>query len=60
MYQLVINPGNRQPLGHRPVDWKYQFGHIGDYTKHTGLQSGARLVASYIKMIQMLDNDRGI
>ena len=60
MYQLVINPGNREPLGHRPVDWKYQFGHIGDYSKHTDLRSGARLIASYIKMIQMLDNDRGI
>ena len=60
MYQLVINPGNREPLGHRPVDWKYQFGHIGDYSKHTNLESGNRLIASYIKMIQMLDNDRGI
>ena len=60
MYQLVLNPGNREPLGHRPVDWKYQFGHIGDYTKHTNLESGVRLVASYIKMIQMLDNEKGI
>lgn len=60
MYQLVINPGNRDPREHRPVDWKYQFGHIGDFSKHTGLQSGNRLVATYIKMIQMLDNDDGI
>ena len=60
MYQLVINAGNRDPLGHRPVDWKYQFGHLGDYSKHTGLPSGSRLIASYIKMNQMLDNDNGI
>lgn len=60
MYQVVINAGNRNPQGHRPVDWKYQIGHLGDYTKHTGLPSGARLVATYIKMLQMLDNDNGI
>ncbi|CAN0497588.1 unnamed protein product, partial [Laminaria digitata] len=60
MYQLVINAGNRNPQGHRPMDWKYQFGHLGDYSKQTGLPSGARLVASYIKMNQMLDNDNGI
>lgn len=58
--QLIINPGNRDPLGHRPVDWKYQFGHIGDYAKQTGLPAGSRLVATYIKMIQMLDNDNPI
>ena len=60
MYQVVINAGNRNPQGHRPVDWKYQFGHLGDYSKQTGLPSGARLIATYIKMIQMLDNDNGI
>ena len=60
MYQIVLNPGNRDPLVHRPVDWKYQFGHIGDFRKETGLPAGARLIASYIKMIQMLDNDDGI
>ena len=60
MYQVIINPGNRDPLVHKPVDWKYQFGHIGDFTKQTGLPAGSRLIASYIKMIQMLDNDDGI
>ena len=49
MYQVIINPGNRDPLVHKPVDWKYQFGHIGDFTKQTGLPAGSRLIASYIK-----------
>ncbi len=60
MYQVVINSGNRNPQGHRPVDWKYQIGHHSDYSKHTGLPSGARLIATYIKMLQMLDNENGI
>ncbi len=58
--QMVINAGNRDPLEHSPVDWKYQFGHISDFSNYTGLTSGTRMAATYIKMLQMTDNEDGI
>jgi hypothetical protein len=58
--QLVINAGNRDPLEHSPMDWKYQFGHIGDFSSHSGVTSGTRLVATYIKLLQMTDNEDGL
>lgn len=58
--QMTVNPGHRNPQSHKPVDWKYQFGHIGDYFKQSGVGGGARLILTYLTMIQNLDNDAGI
>ncbi|MEZ4700871.1 MAG: dockerin type I domain-containing protein [Rhodothermales bacterium] len=58
--QMIINAGNRDPLEHSPVDWKYQFGHISDFSNFTNVTSGTRMVATYAKLLQMTDNEDGI
>lgn len=58
--QMTVNSGNRDPLVHRPVDWKYQFGHTEDVSKGGdsgyGVPSAMRIVETYIKQLQMLNN----
>jgi hypothetical protein len=58
--QIVINPGNRLPVAQDPMDWKYHFDHIYSGAARYGAASGTRHLASYVKMMQMLDNDKPI
>jgi hypothetical protein len=58
--QLILNAGQRDIGNITPIDFKYQFGHLGGATKDTGQGAAMRMVATYIKMIQMSDNGRGV
>lgn len=58
--QLVINPGNKQTGGFKPVDWKYHFGHIGSLQRLSGRGEPLRLAMSYAKLLEQADNDHGV
>ncbi len=62
--QVIVNSGNRDPLVHRPVDWKYTYGHTGDVTTSCDpTPMGTLLIAEYLKGNEVQDNgiigDRG-
>ena len=58
--QVVINSGNRETAGLKPVDWKYHFSHIGDWKKASGVSHGMRYIAAYLKVLQNANNRHGV
>lgn len=58
--QMTLNAGNRNGLNIRPQDWKYHMEHIRGNGKYSGVREPLRFYQSYIKMMQMADNARGV
>ena len=58
--QVIMNSGNRETAGLKPVDWKYHFSHIGDWKKASGVPHGMRYLAAYLKVIQNGNNRYGV
>ncbi len=55
--QVVMGAGSRAPKAIKPVDWKYQFQFTDGLADESGRDAAVRYAASYIKMLQMLDNE---
>ena len=58
--QVILNSGNRETAGLKPVDWKYHFAHIRDWKKATGVSHGMRYVSAYLKVLQNANNRHGV
>ena len=58
--QMVINAGNRDPIAHNPMDWKYHLSHLGSGVGAYDIGMAGMYLASFVKMIQQLDNTNGI
>ena len=51
--QTIMNTGNRgEGTGLKPDDWKYHFGHIGDFMFECNNPQPYRYLAAWIKVIQ--------
>jgi hypothetical protein len=58
--QMVLNAGGRNPVVHNPMDWKYHFDHLGSGVAGYGIGMAGMYLASFVKMIQQLDNQEGV
>ena len=58
--QMVLQAGSRDPNSLKPMDWKYQHGHTTDISGNFDTGSWARLVRSFMKSMQQMDNANGI